>query len=66
MKFISDLAMEKLFKKYSKNRVSNLAINELRTILENEFNKISLNSKKVAINSKRKTIKNSDIKVCIL
>ena len=64
MKF-STLSIENLFKKYSKYKVSKNSILEIKKILENEIDLISISSKEISQNAKRKTIKESDVKISL-
>ncbi len=57
------LAAEKLMKKYGAERVSEDAKTELVRYLEDYLMKISLKAARIAKHSKRKTIKDSDIKI---
>ena len=61
----STLCIENLFKKYSKYKVSKNSILEIKKILENEIDLISINSKEISQNAKRITIKESDVKISL-
>ena len=63
---IPNLVASNLIRKNTDFRTSEDSINELKNILEKEVLIISKKAKEICINSKRKTIKKSDIEIALL